>query len=210
MNAVSRLLAAAVFALLGGAAHAQWHGHGGGHGGWHGHGGPAWHGGWGGGPRGYVYGGLPHGSVSIGFGRGHYYYGGGRWYRPYGPRFAIVVPPIGIVAPFLPFGYTSVWVGGSPYYYANGAYYAPVSGGYAVVAPPVQSVAVAPQAVQAAPAAALDPIFYPRQGQTAARTEADRRACNQWASSQPNAMADASVFQRATLACMDGRGYTVK
>jgi len=26
----------------------------------------------------------------------------------------------------------------------------------------------------------------------------------------PRAMADASVFQRATLACMDGRGYTAR
>ena len=43
----------------------------------------------------------------------------------------------------------------------------------------------------------------------------DRRAdrgrspdCNRWATTQPNAMNDASIFQRATFACMDGRGYT--
>jgi hypothetical protein len=59
-----------------------------------------------------------------------------------------------------------------------------------------------------APAAAADPIFYPRSGQNAAQTEADRQACNRWATTQPKAMADASIFQRATLACMDGRGYT--
>ena len=72
----------------------------------------------------------------------------------------------------------------------------------------------APVYVQAAPAApapapaAADPIFYPRSGQNAAQTEADRQACNRWATTQRNAMNDASVFQRATLACMDGRGYT--
>ena len=60
-----------------------------------------------------------------------------------------------------------------------------------------------------APAAA-EPIFYPRGGQSAAQTEADRRACNSWATTQHNAMNDASVFQRATFACMDGRGYTAR
>lgn len=53
-----------------------------------------------------------------------------------------------------------------------------------------------------------DPIFYPRTGQSPALTESDRQACNRWATSQPSAMAEASVFQRAVLACMDGRGYT--
>ncbi len=70
----------------------------------------------------------------------------------------------------------------------------------------------APVAVysQPAPVAAADPIFYPRNGQSAAQTEADRRSCNQWATTQPRAMADASIFQRATFACMDGRGYTAR
>ena len=73
-------------------------------------------------------------------------------------------------------------------------------------APPVNVYQTAPAP---APAAAVaDPIFYPRSGQNAAQTEADRQACNRWATTQPKAMADASIFQRATLACMDGRGYT--
>jgi hypothetical protein len=57
---------------------------------------------------------------------------------------------------------------------------------------------------------APDPIFYPKNGQSAEATENDRRDCNRWATTQPGAMADASIFQRATLACMEGRGYTVK
>ncbi len=57
---------------------------------------------------------------------------------------------------------------------------------------------------------APDPIFYPRQGQSAEQLESDRQACNRWATTQPSAMADASVFHRATLACMDGRGYTAR
>jgi hypothetical protein len=65
-----------------------------------------------------------------------------------------------------------------------------------------------PPAPAAAPAAAADPIFYPRNGQNSRQVEADRQACNTWATTQPRAMADSSIFQRATLACMDGRGYT--
>ncbi len=61
--------------------------------------------------------------------------------------------------------------------------------------------------VPAVPAAA-DPVFYPRNGQSPAQTEQDRQDCNRWATTQPSAMADASVYQRATLACMDGRGYS--
>jgi hypothetical protein len=87
--------------------------------------------------------------------------------------------------------------------------------GYVVVNPPVYyppaPVYAAPAYATPAPApapAAADPIFYPRNGQSAAQTEADRQDCNRWATTQPRAMADASIFQRATFACMDGRGYT--
>ena len=72
----------------------------------------------------------------------------------------------------------------------------------------------APQPVPPAPAryraAPPEPVIYPSQGQTPEQTEADRQACNRWATTQPSAMADASVFHRATLACLEGRGYTVR
>ena len=55
-----------------------------------------------------------------------------------------------------------------------------------------------------------DPIIYPRHGQSAAQTEADRQDCNRWATSQPTAMNDAGVFNRAVEACMDGRGYSMR
>ena len=101
----------------------------------------------------------------------------------------------------VPFGYGYGW---GPGYYGPGYW-----DGYprTVVVP--QAVYVAPSAAPAR-TAAPDPIFYPRNGQDAALTESDRRACNAWAASQPSAMADASVFQRATFACMEGRGYTVR
>lgn len=78
-----------------------------------------------------------------------------------------------------------------------------------VAPPPVVHVepAVAPMPPVKAPP---EPIFYPRQGQDGAQLEADRQACNRWATTQPSAMADASVFHRATLACMDGRGYSAR
>jgi hypothetical protein len=63
---------------------------------------------------------------------------------------------------------------------------------------------------QPVPQAAAEPIFYPRNGQSAEATESDRRECNRWATTQRGAMADASIFQRATLACMEGRGYTAR
>lgn len=55
-----------------------------------------------------------------------------------------------------------------------------------------------------------DPIFYPRHGQSAEQREADLHDCNRWALEQPDAVAKADVFHRATLACMEGRGYTVR
>lgn len=89
----------------------------------------------------------------------------------------------------------------SPWYYP--AY------GYPVAVPaPVYEVVSPPPAPVAK--SAPDPIVYPNQGQSAAQTEADRQACNRWAMGQPSAVADASVFHRATLACLEGRGYTVK
>ena len=154
-------------------------------GGWHG-GGGGWHGGgyYHGGYRGYYHGGYPGyywpAFWGVGVGIGIGYYGG--YYRGYYPYYA-------------------------PYY--DGYYYDP-----ALVASPVYSAAEpgAPRAGQPVPQAAAptEPIFYPRNGQNAEATESDRRECNRWATTQRGAMDDASIFQRATFACMEGRGYTVR
>jgi hypothetical protein len=162
--------------------------------------------------RGYVTGSLPHGSVNIAFGGHRHWYHRGAWYRPSGHgRFIVSLPPIGIVVPLLPYAYTTLWFGGAPYYYANGVYYAPAGyDGYRVVAPPPGSEDAGRAPEQPAAKAAPDPVIYPRNGQNPQQTEADRQDCNRWATTQPAAMADASVFHRAVLACMDGRGYTLK
>ncbi len=99
---------------------------------------------------------------------------------------------------------------------ATAPYYYDPAPGVVYVSPPVYYppapvyVTPAPAAPTPAAPAAADPIFYPRNGQSAQQVEADRQECNRWATTQPRAMSDASIFQRATLACMDGRGYTAR
>lgn len=77
--------------------------------------------------------------------------------------------------------------------------------------PPPQPVYVQPQPAYTPPAPSrAAPVIYPRNGQSSVQLEADNRECNRWATTQQAAMADASVFQRAVEACMDGRGYTMR
>ncbi len=162
-------------------------------------------------PRGYAMPVLPGGSIGVSIGGAQLYFNAGVWFRPMGGRYVVTMPPFGIVIPVLPPGYSTVWLGGVPYYYANGVYYAVAPGqGYSVVAPPPGADTVQPLPLPAPPAALPEPIIYPRSGQSAAQTEADRQDCNRWATTQPSALADAQVFQRAMAACMEGRGYTVR
>lgn len=160
---------------------------------------------------GYVAPYVPHGAVVVGTGPGRYWVHGGVWYQPYGPRYRVVLPPVGIVIPLLPPAYVTLTLGGLPYYYANGVYYRPVPEGYVVTAPPPEAAtAQVMPAPPPPPAPKAEPIIYPRNGQSPEQLENDRRDCNRWATTQPNAQADTSVFNRAVDACMDGRGYTMK
>jgi len=85
-----------------------------------------------------------------------------------------------------------------------------VDPGYVVVDPPVVYENVRPIYGTPMPARSVRPVIYPRNGQSAEKTDADANACSQWAGQQPNATTDASVFQRGIAACMDARGYTVR
>lgn len=167
--------------------------------------------------RGQVFRTLPRNSHRVVHGRSRYYFSGGVWYRPYGPRFSVVLPPIGLFVPFLPPYYATIWVGGVPYYYANEVYYAHGGDGYVVVAPPKEDVSQAPP-----PADEL--FIYPRLGQSEKQQADDRYACHRWAVEQtgfdptqpPSGSPEApkkgtrADYQRAMAACLDGRGYTVK
>jgi hypothetical protein len=141
------------------------------------------------------------GGIAVTVGGGGRHWHGGGW----GPRVGF---GIGIAAPIYYGSYDGAYYGpGYGTYYAPG--YRAYDNGTILVAPPpvVYQSGPVPAPV---PMTQPEPIVYPRNGQSAAKTESDRRECNRWAIGQPNAMGDASVFQRATLACMEGRGYTVR
>ena len=125
------------------------------------------------GHRGSVYSTLPRGAISVTIGGGRYWRHGGAYYRPWGPNWMMVAPPVVLAAPLM---FETVR-DDSP-------------------------LPVAPSK--------MDPVIYPRNGQNAQQTEADRQQCNRWATTQPAALAEASVFHRAVEACMDGRGYSMK
>lgn len=165
---------------------------------------------------------LPHGYTVVHHPSGDYFYCGGVWYRPHGPSYWVVAPPIGLGIAFLPGFYTTLWFGSVPYYYANDVYYqtAP-GGGYVVAAPPEGT----PDRVEQQgnppppPTSSTDFFFYPRNGQSPEQQSEDRYQCHLWAVSQSGVdpSKDSSIpegkrtdYQRATQACLEGRGYTVR
>lgn len=172
--------------------------------------------------RGYVVGALPGGFLSVPWRGSSFYFYGGSWYRPYGTRFMVVAPPIGIGVPMLPPGYTTVWMNGVPYYYADGTYYLwePQQHGYVVTEPPADA---RQSATTAAPEG--DDVFaYPKNGQSEAQQATDRYQCHDWARSQtgydptqPLGGVDAAQsagkradYLRAQKACLEARGYSVR
>jgi hypothetical protein len=172
-------------------------------------------------PRGYAVAGLPGGYRSVAYGNERYFFRGGVWYRPYGPRFVVVAPPLGLVIPFLPDFYTTLWFGGIPYYYANETYYLwrAEANGYVVTQPPATNEAASP-----AQPPSDDFFVYPKNGQSADMQARDRFECHQWAVTQTSfdpsepgggvseSQNDSkrSDYKRAMTACLEGRGYTVK
>lgn len=176
------------------------------------------------------YGGYGYG-YGYGYGRGYgyrgyyggapYYYGAG-WYRPYGPRVVVVAPPIGFGVSILPPYYSTYWYGGVPYYYADRAYYRwyPERREYVVTQPPARE----PDAASQAPPDSGDIFVYPKNGQTEAQKSDDRYECHAWAVQQSgfdptrqgggveDSQADArrADYRRAEVACLEGRGYSVK
>ncbi|MBA3623685.1 MAG: hypothetical protein H0W48_04390 [Methylibium sp.] len=106
-----------------------------------------------------------------------------------------------------------IGVGSGGYGFGYGAPWTPWGyPGYGMVLPPPVVYRELPTERPPQPLAKgpPDPVFDPRRGQSAARTEADLHDCNRWALVQPGAIARADVFHRATLACMEERDYTVR
>ena len=93
---------------------------------------------------------LPPGNIAIAFRAGNFWFHSGVWYQHVGPRYVVVRPPLGVIAPVLPPAYSVVYYGGVPYYYANDVYYMQQPSGYEVVAPPPEAPALA-QAPATAP-----------------------------------------------------------
>ena len=169
--------------------------------------------------RGSYVGHLPGRPYEVRHYRDRYYYDRGVWYRPYGPRYRVVHPPIGVFVTVLPAFATTVWFSGYPYYYANDVYYAwrPSRREYEVVEPPRE-----PEDVALSDSEEI--YIYPRNGQSEDRQAQDRFECHRWAVDQTGF--DPSVsgggvergeradkredYFRAMAACMDGRGYTVR
>jgi len=165
---------------------------------------------------------LPSGYGVAVHGNSRYYYHGGVWYRPYGSRFIISMPPLGLFVPFLPLYYATIWVGGIPYYYANEVYYVQRGSGYVVVEPPKGEASQTPPSESHPSSGQM--FIYPRQGQSEETQATDRYECHRWAVSQtgydptmpsperPEAQTPQKKtdYQRAIGACLDGRGYTVK
>lgn len=170
--------------------------------------------------RGHVYSALPRGYVDVRYRGSPYYYRGGIWYRPYGPRFVVVAPPIGIGVGFLPPYYTTVWFGGIPYYYADQTYYTwqPTRREYVVTQPPDR------QPAQVGDSGSDEVFVYPKNGQSEAQQSTDRYECHAWAVQQSGfdptrpgggvandeIAARRADYRRAEGACLEGRGYSVK
>ena len=181
-------------------------------------------------PRGGFVRELPGRPVIIERGGGRFFYSGGVWYAPRGPSFVVVGAPIGVFVPVLPPFYNTIWFGGVPYYYANDTYYvwSQAQGGYEVVAPPAD--AGDPNDPDAASSAPPPPpqgdnlYIYPQQGQSAEQQSSDQYDCHKWSGAQtgfdptqpsggvpPDQLgARRADYQRAMIACLQGRGYSAR
>jgi hypothetical protein len=168
-----------------------------------------WHGGSWGGWRGSAW-------------RGGYWHGG-FWPRAfYGAGFAWFLP-------ILPLAYATYWYSGIPYYYANDVYYTwnPTYDGYVATDPPPVADssgsadvggpppgdAVSQQNPGPGPGGPVaGQIFmYPKNGQTSEQQATDRAECQKWATEQAGQVAqNGSDYNRAMVACVEGRGYSAR
>jgi hypothetical protein len=184
--------------------------------------------GYGGAARGYggyasAYAGHLGGSRGAGGGSHGYstgaYWGGGYWRGGWWPR-AHYGAGFAWFLPVLPLAYATYWYAGIPYYYANDLYYSwsPDYNGYVATDPPPvadpSGAAAGPDATpaNAAPSAyagAPRMFIYPSHGQSAEQQRTDKLECEKWASDEVGLGSNGPDYQRAMVACLQGRGYNV-
>jgi len=123
---------------------------------------------------------------------------------------------VGIVVAGLPAFATAVTIGGLGYLYANGVYYRDRGDSSYEVVPSPEVVSTANHR---GPARSF---VYPKLGQSAEKQASDEYECHRWAADQtgfdPSAAAagqgtgptQRSDYARAQMACLEGRGYTVR
>jgi hypothetical protein len=172
--------------------------------------------------RGGAYGGGYRGGYYGGYRSGYYggyrgYYGYRGWYGGYYPwGWGWGGVGLGLYFATLPYYSSTYWYGGIPYYYADNTYFLwnPAVGQYRTVAPP----AGAPN--NPAGEAPSELMVYPKSGQSENQQITDRYECYRWAVSQlgydPTSAGGGTVrrdltdYNRAQIACLAARGYSVK
>lgn len=171
-------------------------------------------------PRGRVFDHPPRHPVAYPWRDRTFFFDNGIWFSPLGTRFVVTAPPIGIGIATLPPYYTTVWVRGIPYYYADEVYYTwqPERREYVVVEAPKDAEVYVP------PNNPEQLYVYPKEGQDEATQATDRYECHRWAVDQtrydptqpdPGLPEDQLAgkradYQRATKACLEARGYSVR
>lgn len=148
--------------------------------------------------------------------RDYYYFGGNFFYHPQG-YYQVVRPPYGVRVPYLPPGYVSFFIGPSRYFYANFTYYLwdDAHRDYVVVrAPQGGEEAV----LNAADTTASEIYAYPARGQSAEQQDRDYYDCHVWSveesgfdpTMEGQNIAKSRDYRRALVACLEGRGYSVR
>ena len=129
----------------------------------------------------------------------------------------MISAPYGARVPYLPPGYVSFYIGPSRYFYANFTYYLWDQGGrdYVVVREPEGARDVVAEAANQS----ISEIYaYPAQGQTADQQDRDYYDCHIWSVGESgydptlegqNAFKSRD-YRRAMIACLEGRGYSVR
>ena len=174
--------------------------------------------------------GAPGRFTGHGFSTGHFWHGG-YWHGGFWPR-AFYGAGFAWFLPILPLAYATYWYGGVPYYYANDVYYTwnPSYDGYVATDPPPVNESSGPDdSSGAGPAVVGDSgagvqqgpgpggptpgqiFMYPKNGQSSEQQASDRAECQKWATDQAGQVAhNGSDYNRAMVACVEGRGYSAR